>query len=256
MGSVESSNAGSGGSPASDRREAVGVTDPRALHLSAVSHDVRGGIGGLLLLVDLLKHDLAEHPGLTSPMADVDSVRSSLLELLGVTDRLVAIERFRLGLIHPRPSPMDLELLATELRHRFTPLAEERGFRLEVRGSGVAHTDRTLLGLSAACLLENILKHGTPPLAELELTASGVGGGDTGGELSGKWSIVAKSKGVLSPQVVAAMTTVPDASEMVVNAKGGLGLRLVRMAAGAVGARIQVVSVGGDLRIEMSGNRL
>jgi len=223
-------------------------TDPHASHLSTLTHDLRVSANSLLLQTEILRRDLAEHPELAESRADVDCLRSSILELLGTAERHICVERLRLGLVRLRSSPLDLKVLARDLTDRYAQSAADSRFALEILGDGVALTDCALFSLAAAALLDHTLAHATPPLAKLSLTVV-----SPTQPHPGHWSITAESLGDLSDLHRKQLAIPPRPNELIPGDPAVPGLNLLRHIAHTLGATLSTSPPGPNLRIELSG---
>lgn len=202
--------------------------DEQSRYLSFLSHDLRGGLNGILLMIEVLKRDLAEHSTFGEQLEDLDTMRRSVLDTVGLMDRFVYAERFRRGLVRVKRERMELRTIGDQLRHQYHAIAVERGMQLAVEAAGVAEVDRILVGLIASNLLDNALKFGARS-ATLRLSGHGVG-----------WTMVVEDEGGgLPPNAISVLKSTPEARS-ILSASGGLGLKLVALAAAAMQARVEV----------------
>jgi signal transduction histidine kinase len=87
--------------------------------MSFLSHDLRGGLNGVLLMIEVLRRDLSQQAQFASSVEDLDLMRRSILETVGTMDRFLHAERFRQGKVQVRPAPIDLAALAQEVTGQF-----------------------------------------------------------------------------------------------------------------------------------------
>lgn len=57
--------------------------------LSKLSHDLRGGLNGMFLMIEMLKREMKSDTKYSQTMSDIDSTRQTVTEALGAWDRFV-----------------------------------------------------------------------------------------------------------------------------------------------------------------------
>jgi signal transduction histidine kinase len=97
---------------ASDAHAARASNDAEAQRclLSFLNHDLRGGLNGVFLMIEIVKRELAPHAQFAESMADLDGARKSMLETLTTLDRFIMEEKKRRAAAQPdspqaAPSP-------------------------------------------------------------------------------------------------------------------------------------------------------
>jgi signal transduction histidine kinase len=80
---------------AEQRAELQSVVEAQTKYLSFLSHDLRGGLNGVLLMIEVLRRDLAKEPKFGESLDDLDVMRRSIVETVGPMDRFLQAERFR-----------------------------------------------------------------------------------------------------------------------------------------------------------------
>lgn len=124
-----------------------------AKYLSFLSHDLRGGLNGILLMVEVLRRDLSVRPNSASELSDLELMRRGVLDTVTQMDRLIYAQRFRDKVVRVRQDRLNLGTMADQVRVQYGQLAEERGRRLEVTGpepqsdEAIVRGDRVLMGL-------------------------------------------------------------------------------------------------------------
>lgn len=153
------------------------VTEAQSKYLSFLSHDLRGGLNGVLLMVEVLKRELAGEPRFTESMEDLDAMRRSILDTVGTMDRFLHAERFRQGKVQPRNTTVDLRLLLSDLGAQFAHTAREKGLtvRVDVPAGLSVTSDKDLLLLILQNLLSNAIKY--TPKGEVCLCGEPAGSG-------------------------------------------------------------------------------
>ena len=141
--------------------ELQAATEAQSKYLSFLSHDLRGGLNGVFLMIEVLKRELADEPRLAETMEDLDGMRRSLLETVGTMDRFLHAERFRKGKVQIRPSPMDLRTLLNEQVAQLAYQAKDKKIELKVDCDGKCQlvSDRDMLTLILQNLLSNAVKY-------------------------------------------------------------------------------------------------
>jgi signal transduction histidine kinase len=144
-------------------RELQAATDGQSKYLSFLSHDLRGGLNGIFLMVEVLRRELAGRAELAETLEDLEIMRRSILETVATMDRFLYAERFRKGKVKVRPMPMSLRSLLVEIGSRFTYAAKDQGIELKVDVADRAEvvSDRELLALAIHGLVANAVKQTT-----------------------------------------------------------------------------------------------
>jgi signal transduction histidine kinase len=142
-------------------QELSAATESQSKYLSFLSHDLRGGLNGVFLMIEVLKRELAGEQRLASTIEDLDTMRRSLLETVATMDRFLHAERFRKGKVQVRNSRVDLKNLCNEIVAHFVYQSQEKGLKLEsvVDADCVVTSDRELLSLVLQNLVSNAIKY-------------------------------------------------------------------------------------------------
>jgi signal transduction histidine kinase len=212
------------------------ATEAQSKYLSFLSHDLRGGLNGVFLMIEVLKRELSAEPQLKETVNDLDVMRRSLLETVGTMDRFLHAERFRKGKVQLKPSKIRVGPLLNELTAHFSYQAKDKG--LELRADAPADctitSDRELLTLIVQNLLSNAVKYAERGSVEATATVS-----DNGGCV-----VVVKDQG---PGIAADRLDELFAPFTRGETHGkpgvGLGLSIARQAAEFIGARLWAESV-------------
>ncbi len=137
--------------------------------LSFVSHDIRGSINGVLLMMEVIRRDLSDEERFAETVSDIGSIRQSLLTSIRTMDRLVQAERLRIGRTVGQPREVSLRDLVQVVVRR-SPL-DLSNLSIDVADVTIT-ADGELLGVALQALLENARKHAPGPV-ELTLEANG-----------------------------------------------------------------------------------
>jgi signal transduction histidine kinase len=159
-------------------RELSAATESQSKYLSFLSHDLRGGLNGVFLMIEVLKRELASETRLAGTIEDLDSMRRSLLETVATMDRFLHAERFRKGKVQVHKTRVDLKNLCNEIVAHFIYQAQEKGLKLEsaVDGDCVLTSDRELLTLVLQNLVSNAIKYTVRGSVRVTGSVSSTGG--------------------------------------------------------------------------------
>lgn len=142
-------------------RQLQNASEAQSKYLSFLSHDLRGGLNGVFLMIEVLKRELAGEERLAETVADLDAMRRSLLETVATMDRFLHAERFRKGKVQLKPAPLNVRPLVNELAAHFSYQAKDKGLdlRVAVEGDCKIVSDRELLSLVMQNLISNAVKY-------------------------------------------------------------------------------------------------
>jgi signal transduction histidine kinase len=144
-------------------RQLQEANEGQSKYLSFVSHDLRGGLNGIFLMVEVLRRELAGRPELAETLEDLELMRRSILETVATMDRFLYAERFRKGKVRVRTTPMSLRTLVSEIGSRFIYAAKEQGTELttELADRADIVSDRELLALALHGIVANAVRYTT-----------------------------------------------------------------------------------------------
>jgi len=214
------------------------VVEAQSKTLAFLSHDLRGGLNGVLLMVEVLKRELAGETRFQDSVHDLDAMRQSILDTVATMDRFLHAERFRQGKVQPHNTTIHLDALLNDLSTHFRLLASAKGIELTVAVAGqlTVFVDKDLLLLIVQNLLSNAIKYS--PKGKVALKA----------ELNpaGKVRISVSDNGPgIAPERVANLFKPFTRGETHGQEGVGLGLSIARQAADLIGASISVDSKPG-----------
>jgi signal transduction histidine kinase len=215
------------------------TTEAQSKYLSFLSHDLRGGLNGVLLMVEVLKRELAGEPRFGESIEDLDAMRRSIMDTVGTMDRFLHAELFRAGKVTPRTSTVDLRMVLSDVLAQFTYLARDKGVQLRVEiPTGVAVvTDKDLLALIVQNLISNAVKY-TPGGTDVRVAVAPAAGG--GAEVR----VEDHGPGIAPPHL--ARLFEPFTRGDTHGQPGvGLGLSIAKQAAELIGADLRVESTVG-----------
>jgi signal transduction histidine kinase len=214
------------------------ANEAQSKYLSFLSHDLRGGLNGVFLMIEVLKRELSGQPQLAETVRDLDSMRRTLLETIGTMDRFLHAERFRKGKVQLKPGRIHVKQLLNEIVAQCSYQAREKGLQLraEAPDDCIITSDRELLALILQNLLSNAVKYS--PSGEVAVTAKGA---DEGSCLI---SVADQGPGI-APDRLNELFSAFTRGETHGQPGVGLGLSIARQAAQYLGAKLWAESTPG-----------
>ncbi|HWE04818.1 MAG TPA: HAMP domain-containing sensor histidine kinase [Tepidisphaeraceae bacterium] len=215
------------------------ATEAQSKYLSFLSHDLRGGLNAVFLMIEVLKRELASEPRLSETVGDLDAMRRSLMETVSTMDRFLHAERFRKGMVQVRPGKVTLRTLLAETAAHFSYQAKEKRVevRLDVPEDFEIISDRDLLNQIFQNLASNALKYTKPATA---VTIACRGG-------QGKCIVTFSDQGPgIAPEKLEEVFVAFTRGETHGQGGVGLGLSIARQAGECIGAKIWAESKPGE----------
>lgn len=159
-------------------RELRAATEAQSKYLSFLSHDLRGGLNGVFLMIEVLKRELSAEPRLAATVQDLDAMRRSLMDTVGTMDRFLNAERFRKGKVQLRPLSIRLKPLLEDIVAHFIYQASDKGVELAVEAPPdcAITSDRELLTMILQNLVSNAVKYTERGQVRVIAAPSGDGG--------------------------------------------------------------------------------
>ncbi len=224
---------------AEQRRELQAVVEAQTKYLSFLSHDLRGSLNGVLLMVEVLRRDLIKEPKFVESLQDLDVMRRSILETVGTMDRFLHAERFRKGKVQVRPGRIDVRRLVNEVVVHFSYLAKDKNLKLvpEVCDGAAIVSDKELVTVILQNLVANAVKYS--PGGEVRIKA--VCNDDTGCMIS----VIDRGPGIAEDRL-AQLFTPYTRGETHGQTGTGLGLSIARQAADLLKAKLWAESTVGQ----------
>jgi signal transduction histidine kinase len=219
-------------------RQLKHATEAQSKYLSFLSHDLRGGLNGVFLMIEVLKRELQGEERLRETVADLDAMRRSLLDTVGTMDRFLDAERLRKGKVPLKPAPLTLAAVVEDIIAHFTYQAEDKGLKLraEIPKDLTLVTDRELLTLVLQNIVSNAVKY------------TRAGTITIGAECTGKDGCVVyvRDKGPgIAPDKLDELFTAFQRGETHGQPGVGLGLSIANQAAEILGAKLRAESTLG-----------
>jgi signal transduction histidine kinase len=215
------------------------ATEAQSKYLSFLSHDLRGGLNGVFLMIEVLKRELANQPQLAETVKDLDSMRRALLETVGTMDRFLHAERFRKGKVQLKPGRIHLKHLINETVSHFSYQAREKGLQLHVEAPDdcVITSDRELLSLIFQNLISNAVKY--TPSGAVDVAAQT--------RDDGTCLVTVKDQGPgIAPERLSELFSAFTRGETHGQPGVGLGLAIAQQAAQYLGVKLRADSMPGE----------
>ena len=134
--------------------------EAQSKYLSFLSHDLRGGLNGILLMIEVLKRELSTAPQFAGSIEDLDLMRRSILDTVSTMDRFLHAERFLKGKIQVRPAKLSLPAFLTDQVNQIAYQARERTIdvRTDFKCQEMINGDKELLAMIVSNVLANAVK--------------------------------------------------------------------------------------------------
>jgi signal transduction histidine kinase len=172
-------------------RQLTAADDLQSHYISYLNHDLRGGMNGILLMVEVLKRELGRANQFPDAAEDLEAMRRAVFDAVATMDRFVFAHRLGRGKHKPRFAPVNVKTLINDVMASVTPAAREKGIdiALEVPDEPITvESDRDMLRLILQNVLSNAVRHnGKGTKVRLAARRSDAGDGcvftiaDTGG---------------------------------------------------------------------------
>jgi signal transduction histidine kinase len=235
-------------------RQLSASDDLQAHYISYLNHDLRGGMNGILLMVEVLKRELGRSNQFADATEDLEAMRRAVFDAVATMDRFVFAHRLGRGKHKPRFAPLNVRTLINDVMASVMPAAREKEIdvAMDVPEEPITvDSDRDMLRLILQNLLGNAVRHcakGTTVRVGARRNDAGDGCmftvADTGG------GIPADRQGELFKLSLAPGGT---------RGKNGvrMGLPVSKMAADLIGAKLNVESPGAGttFRLEVPDRR-
>jgi signal transduction histidine kinase len=224
------------------------VAEAQSKYLSFLAHDLRGGLNGVLLMVEVLKRELAGETKFNESIHDLDSMRRSILDTVSTMDRFLHAEQFRQGKVQTHNTTVALPGFVQDLTSNFIHLARAKGLELvcDITTTEAAFTDKEMLLLILQNLLSNAIKYTAKGTVRISLAKA-----------DGRTSISIADEGPGIPPDRLAMLFQPFVRGETHGQDGvGLGLSIAKQAADLIGATLRVnseVGKGTAFTLELPG---
>jgi signal transduction histidine kinase len=214
-----------------------------AKFLSFLSHDLRGGLNGAVLMIEVLKRQLSHDPKLESAVQDLDVVRRSILDTVATMERFLHAERLRLGYFQVKNAAIDVHELLRDIQRSTNYALKERRMTLEQQVDPhelMITSDRQLLIMVLTNLVSNAIKYGRN--GSVRVSVQGANSAPEG--VACRFAVQDQGPG-LAPEKAAELFRPFTRGETYGQKGMGLGLYIARQASDLLGARLWVDSQPG-----------
>ena len=215
-------------------RQLRAANEAQSKYLSFLSHDLRGGLNGVCLMIEVLRRELSKEERFQESVEDLDMMRRSIFETIGTMDRFLHAERFRKGKVQVRPMKLNLRYLLMEVLAHFSYTAKDKSVELKADAptdSDVV-SDKDLLTIILQNVTSNAIKYGSrAPVQLAARRAEGDGGG--------AWRVSVTDQGPgIAPDKLKDLFGPFTRGDTQGQPGVGLGLSIARQAADLLGAKL------------------
>lgn len=207
--------------------------------LSFLSHDLRGGLNGAVLMIEVLRRQLLKEAKFAEAVQDLDIVRRSILDTVSTMERFLHAEKLRLGRMPVKPGVIDVPELLAELKRSVSYQLSEQDVQMEIAvepGMKII-SDRQLLVLILQNLISNAVKYGRRGTVKLSAEPVAPDGSCT-------FAVIDQGPGI-APDKLEQLFAGYARGETYGQKGMGLGLFIARQAADLMGAKLWAESVPG-----------
>jgi signal transduction histidine kinase len=210
------------------------ATEAQSKYLSFLSHDLRGGLNGIFLMIEVLKRELGGDAKYRETIEDLDAMRRQLLETVATMDRFLYAERFRKGKVKLKPSLVRIDSLLNEINAQFAYQARDKRVQMKVTAppATTVTSDRELLTLILQNLVSNAVKY----------TGEGTGvgiGARPAADRGGGWYLEVSDQGPgIEKEKLASLFDSFTRGDTHGKPGVGLGLTIAQQAAQVLGAKL------------------
>lgn len=134
--------------------------------MSFLSHEIRGGLNGATLLLEVVRRDLMRRgDAMKDLVSDVESVRNTVLHTAAMMERALFADRIRRGRVEPDVSSTELASLLEQTLAKAKKNAKDKLADVTIEATGATvETDPALLARALVELLDNAIKFSTGPV--------------------------------------------------------------------------------------------
>ena len=220
-------------------RQLQAANEAQSKYLSFLSHDLRGGLNGVCLMIEVLRRELTKEPRFQDSVDDLDMMRRSIFETIGTMDRFLHAERFRKGKVVAKAMKVNLRHLLMEVVAHSSYLARDKSVELKVEAATDSEvtSDKDLLTLILQNVTSNAIKYGSR--APVQLAARRAEGG--------AWQVSVTDQGPgIAPDKLKDLFGSFTRGDTQGQPGVGLGLSIARQAADLLGAKLWAESPVND----------
>jgi signal transduction histidine kinase len=219
------------------KRQIQSAAEAQSKYLAFLSHDMRGALNGILLMVEVLSRELGDQRQFADSIGDLEIMRRSIMETVGTMDRFLQAERLRKGKVSLKVTRINLKRFIEDLADQFALQAAGKGLRIVVEAAGVCdvNSDREMILLVLQNLIANAIKYAEKGTIHLRVKS----------EVEGCIiSVIDEGPGI-EPDRLTKLFEPFERGETFGKSGAGLGLTIAHHAAEQLGATIRVESTPG-----------
>jgi signal transduction histidine kinase len=221
-------------------RQLKAATEAQSKYLSFLSHDLRGELNGVFLMIEVLRRELAREERFAESLEDLDLMRKSIHQTIATMDRFLHAERFRKGKVQVKPAEINLAGVLQEVGALFAYQAKDKGVDLQVEACEPcrAVTDKELVMLILTNLASNAVKYTSKGRVRISAAGSSENGG---------WRVTVADQGPgIAPEKMSELFDAFSRGDTHGQPGVGLGLAIANQAAELLGAKLWIESKPGD----------
>src|SRR5258706_1912974 len=224
-----------GGEGETQLRELQLNQEAQARYMSFLSHDLRGSLNGLVLMVEVLKREIEGKAASTDEvLADLAMMERALVDTVSTMERHVLADRLRRGVLEFKHQSVKLAEVVDESVSKAYPASRVRpNLQINVPAEAEVNGDRDLIKAAVVELVDNLARHCGQCHAKISARKFG-----------GAWMIEVADDG---PGIVTErLEQFLDPLKRGQLKERGLGLSLVQLIAQALGGRLEARTDDGD----------
>jgi signal transduction histidine kinase len=209
-------------------RDLQQTQEAQARYMSYLSHDLRGSLNGLVLMVEVLKREIEGKAASTDEvLADLAMMKRALVDTVATMERHVLADRLRRGVVDIKNQPVKLAEVVEEAISKSYPASRVRpNLDINVPAEAEVNGDRDLVKAAVVELVDNLARHCGQCHAKISARKFG-----------GAWMIEVADDG---PGIAAERKQqFLDPLKRGELKERGLGLNLVQLVAKALGGRLE-----------------
>src|SRR6266568_4967312 len=209
--------------------------EAQARYMSFLSHDLRGSLNGLVLMVEVLKREIEGKAASTDEvLADLAMMKRALVDTVATMERHVLADRLRRGVLEIKRQPVKLAEVVEEAISRAYPAARvQPNLEINVPDEAEVNGDRDLIKAAVVELVDNLARHCGQCQAKIAARKFG-----------GAWMIEVADDGPGIP--AGGLEQFVDPLKRGELKERVLGLNLVQLVASGLGGRLEARTDDGD----------
>ena len=221
-------------------------------YLSFLSHDLNNNLGGVTLMLDLIRQQLLAKPDCSEATEQIDSAQKSIRNTIDGMRRLLDHERLRQGGAEATVAVVDLHTIASHIVRQYERDAAAKGVAMEVRiePGTVVRTDPELVTLVLQNLVVNAVKYSSKGTVRVDAQKRGKGN-------TTRWVLSVSDEGPgIAPEQLEIIFKAFRRGEVHGQEGVGLGLAIASEAAKLLNAELTVkseVGRGSVFRLSLPG---